>query len=63
MAKKAKTTIGDANGGFQSFPPEAFDYSDDVVAETVEAIREERGVDVNSGDWELVDGIGQVIYA
>ena len=63
MAKKAKTTIGSANGGFQSFPPEAFDYSDDIVAAVVESIREDRGVDVNDGDWELVDGIGQVIHA
>ncbi|SEM41155.1 hypothetical protein SAMN05443999_1306 [Roseovarius azorensis] len=63
MAKKAKATIGSANGGFHSFPPEAFDYSDDIVGEVVDAIRKERGVDVKNGDWELVDGIGQVIHA
>lgn len=30
---------------------------DEVTTKTIEHIREKRGVDVNNGDWKLVDGI------
>lgn len=61
MAQKMKNTA--ANGSDKKFPPEAYDYNDDVTTVTVEAIREERGIDVSAEKWKTVDALGQVVSA
>ena len=61
MAQKAQNAA--ANGSGKNFPPEAYDYNDDVTAETVDKIRTDRGVDVSSDKWTLVDSLGQVVSA
>lgn len=61
MAQKAKNAT--ANGSGESFPPEAYDYNDDVSAKTVESVRAERGVDVSAKKWKLIDALGQVVPA
>jgi len=61
MAQKAKNAA--ANGSGKNFPPEAYDFNDDVSAETVEKIRADRGVDVSSKKWKLIDSLGQVVPA
>lgn len=61
MAQKSrmKTAVNGAR-----FPKEAFDYNDDVIADVVRQIRDERGVQVEANDeWEVVDGFGKVIHA
>lgn len=61
MAQKSRMkTVG--NG--VRFPKEAFDYNDDVTIEVVRQICNERGVQVeDDGEWEVVDGFGQVVHA
>ena len=61
MAQKAMNAT--ANGSGKNFPPEAYDYNDDVAAATVARIRAERGVDVSDAKWKLVDALGQVVPA
>lgn len=60
--RKNQPTV--ANGGVvRPFPPEAYDYDEDVDAKTVAAMRDELGVDFSSDEWEVVDGFGRVIHA
>ena len=61
MAQKAKHAA--ANGSGKNFPPEAYDYNDDVSAETIAEIRADRGVDVTAKKWKLIDSLGQVVPA
>ena len=61
MAQKAKNAT--ANGSGKNLPPEAYDYNDDVSADTVAEIRAERGVDVSEKKWKLIDSLGQVVPA
>jgi hypothetical protein len=61
MAQKEKNA---AAGGFgRKLPAEVYEYHDDVNADVVRAIRDERGVDVNSGGWRVIDSLGQVVSA
>lgn len=60
MAKTAKNHVND---GGQHFPPEAYEYNDDVSKETVAKIREERGIDVSDDKWKVIDSLGQVVPA
>lgn len=59
MARKMKTPK--ENGG--AFPQEAYQYSDDVTVETVAEMRKKVGIDFESGDWKVIDGLGQVVSA
>ena len=61
MAQKAKHAT--ANGSGKNFPPEAYDYNDDVSAKTITEVRAERGVDVTAKKWKLIDSLGQVVPA
>lgn len=61
MSQKAKNAA--ANGSGKRFPPEAYDYNDDVSEETVAKMRTERGVDVSQKKWKLIDALGQVVPA
>ena len=61
MAQKMKNTV--TNGSGRQFPPEAYDYNDDVTADTVKDIRESRGVDVSAKKWKIIDALGQVVPA
>lgn len=61
MAQRVKNTAANGNNG--QFPPEAFDYNDDVSTETVTEIRATRGVDVSNGKWKVIDALGQVVPA
>jgi hypothetical protein len=61
MAQKARTAT--ANGSGKDFPPQAYDYNDDVSTDTVKEIRAERGVDVSDKKWKLIDSLGQVVPA
>jgi hypothetical protein len=61
MAQRA--TSATANGSGKNFPPEAYDYNDDLSNETLAQIRAERGVDVSAKKWKLIDSLGQVVSA
>lgn len=61
MAQKAKQPA--MNGRGAQFPPEAFEYNDDVETNVVKKIRDERGVDTSAKRWRLIDGLGQVVPA
>ncbi len=63
MAQRAKAPAMTAGGVNHRFPPEAFDYNDDVTAEALKVIRSKFGVDVNNKKWTVVDGLGQVVNA
>ncbi len=43
------------------FPPEAYDYHDDVTKEAVDRVKEKARDEIEKGNWELVDGFGRVI--
>lgn len=61
MAQKAKNTA--ASGSGRNFPPEAYDYNDDVSRDTVAEIRAQRGIDVSAQKWKVIDSLGQVVSA
>lgn len=61
MAQKAKNAT--ANGSGKNFPPEAYDYNDDVSKGTVAKIRAERGVDISAKKWKTIDSLGQIVSA
>jgi hypothetical protein len=62
--RQNRPVVGSTNGGGKTFPPEAYNYADDVTADTVAKVRAEYGVDVsNEEEWETVDGLGQVVHA
>lgn len=43
---------------FDGFPPEAFDYDDDVTAEGVETMRKRAQGAIGAEEWVVVDGFG-----
>lgn len=51
------------NGPAKRFPPEAYEYNDDVSPDTVKWIRESRGVDTSDGKWKVIDALGQIVHA
>jgi hypothetical protein len=61
MAQKIRDAAKMASG--KQLPPEASDYNDDVSTETVKAIRADRGVDVKTSKWRVIDALGQVVSA
>lgn len=65
MAMRQRATAGDANAsnGSRRFPPEAYDYADEVTYEAAEALRKKVGIDFNSEEWEVIDGYGKREYA
>lgn len=44
------------------FPPEAYDYGDDVTPEAVALLRPD-AVDVSGDGWTMIDGFGKVVSA
>lgn len=38
------------------FPPEAYDYNDDITAEAVEKVRSKSSQKFDSKEWEIVSG-------
>lgn len=61
MSQKVKQFA--AAGNDSQFPPEAYEYNDDVSTETVREIRVERGVDVSNPRWKTIDALGQIVSA
>ena len=61
MAKKqGKPTVADG-GAARAYPPEAYDYDDDVTPKGVAQIRERSGVDLSTRRVRLIDGFGRLI--
>lgn len=61
MANRAKQPTMSDRGA--KFPPEAFEYNDDVTTEVVKKLKAERGVDTSDKRWRVIDGFGQVVPA
>ena len=57
-----RTTKAAAVGNGNQFPPEAYEYSDDVTTETVARIRDMRGVDVSQPKWKVIEAFGQIVH-
>ena len=57
------TMSGGPGKADRPFPPEAYEYSDDVTPEGVQQMRDRSGVDVTSGNWKLIDGFGRILNA
>ena len=59
--KKGRTPTGhnrsDVNDR-DTFPPEAFDYGDELTKEGIEQVRKKAAEDLKDEEWELVDGFG-----
>ncbi|OEC94395.1 hypothetical protein [Rhizobium sp. YK2] len=51
------------NNGNHDFPPEAYEYHDDVTPAAVEIIRKRVQPKIAAEEWEVVDGIGFNINA
>jgi len=50
----------DGNGHGRAFPPEAFQYNDDVTQETVKTIQEKADRIIREEEWVVIDGyVGQ----
>lgn len=45
------------------FPPEAFEYTDDVTPEAAAQLRDSAKKEIETDEWELIDGFGQVTSA
>jgi hypothetical protein len=44
--------------GDRRFPPEAYEYDDDVTPEAVDMVRQKAAKLVEAEHWEVVDGFG-----
>lgn len=56
--KSAAPLKAAATNGDRRFPPEAYEYDDDVTPEAVDAIRQKAAKLVEAEQWEVVDGFG-----
>lgn len=45
-------------GDDRRFPPEAYDFADDVTPEAVEEMRQKAKSAIDADEWEIVDGFG-----
>ena len=43
------------------FPPDAYDFHAEVNDEAIEILREKAKEQIDSEEWDIVDGLGQVI--
>ena len=50
-----KKTAAHNNHG-RKFPPEAYEWDDDVTKEAVDKVREEVRPLIETAEWELIDG-------
>lgn len=50
-----------AGNGNRVFPPEATVHHGEVTREEVKRLRELVGIDFDDGNWETIDGFGQVV--
>lgn len=59
MSTMKKTDHSHENNNNRRFPPEAYDYHDDVTKEAVDRIREKARPELDRDEWEVVDGFGR----
>lgn len=43
----------------RKFPPEAYEYNDDVTKEAADKVRDDARHLIEKGDWEVIDGFGR----
>ena len=53
-----KKTAAHNNHG-RKFPPEAYEWDDDVTKEAVDKVREEVRPLIETAEWEVIDGFGR----
>ncbi|WP_375588894.1 hypothetical protein ABWH89_18105 [Hoeflea alexandrii] len=60
MASAMKKANGPTknHGDAPRFPPEAYEYSDDVTPNAVKTMREAANKSLAEDEWEIVDGFG-----
>lgn len=52
-----------SSGGQSRFPPEAYQFNDDVTAEAVASLRNRASAVMEADEWEVVDGFGLCLPA
>lgn len=57
MSSMKKTAT--AGNHDRKFPPEAYEYDDDVTKEAVDKVRDDARRLIENGDWEVIDGFGR----
>ncbi len=58
-ARKKQEYTSAHDDRFDGFPPEAFDYDDDVSAEGVDVMRKSAQAVIGGEEWIVVDGFGK----
>ena len=59
MTTMKKTATEHHSSKDRKFPPEAYEYHDDVTPEAVERVREKAKAALGDGEWEVIDGFGR----
>lgn len=54
-----KKTAADNHVLDRKYPPQAYDYHDDVTKEAVDKVREQARPIIEHGEWEVIDGFGR----
>jgi len=60
MVAATRKTVASAtsSSGDRRYPPEAYNYNDDVTPEAVDFMRKKAAKVMATDEWEVVDGFG-----